>query len=171
MALMRFGDGRKAPTFHWSAVAAGLFVALGIHIVLTSFGLGIAFLGAETSEGGNMALGLLIWSGAAWIVGSFLGGYITAWVADASRYIEGLFHGLVLWGTLTFVIMFLPPSTMGLGTMGADTFLSTAVISSVSWFVAIGGLLSLGTTIWGALVGSRVVERVETKAAEAARAA
>ncbi len=171
MALMRFGERGKAPVFHWSAVAAGLFVALGVHIVLTAFGLGVAFLGSESGEGGGTAVGLLIWSGVAWILASFLGGYVTAWVADSSRYIEGLFHGLVLWGAVTFVLMFLPPSTMGIGAVGSDSLPVSAVISSVAWFVAIGGLLSFGTTIWGAMIGSRVVERVETKAADSYRAA
>jgi hypothetical protein len=41
----------------------------------------------------------------------------------------------------------------------------------VAWFVAIGGLLSLGTTIWGAVIGSRVVAEVETKQTGTYRAA
>jgi hypothetical protein len=48
---------------------------------------------------------------------------------------------------------------------------SLSLISSVAWFVAVGGLLSLGTTIWGAMVGSRVVAEVETKASGRYRAA
>jgi hypothetical protein len=46
-----------------------------------------------------------------------------------------------------------------------------SLISSVAWFVAIGGLLSLGTTVWGAVIGSRVVAEVETKEAGTYRAA
>jgi hypothetical protein len=142
-----------------------------VHIVLTALGLGIAFLRSESGEGGGAAVGLLIWSGVAWIIASFLGGYVTAWVADSSRNIEGLFHGLVSWGALAFVLMFLPPSTMGLGTVGSDALLAPTVISSVAWFVAISGLLSFGTTIWGAVIGSRVVDRVETKTSDTYRAA
>jgi hypothetical protein len=171
MPLMRFGERAKLPVLHWSAVGAGLFVALGLHIMLTSFGLGIAFLGNDVAEGGITAVGLLFWSGLAWLAASFLGGYVMAWVADATRYVESLFHGLVLWGVLTFVLMFLPPSTMGIGTSGTDALLSPTVISSVAWFVALGGLLSLGTTIWGALIGSRVVEQVEGKTADTYKAA
>lgn len=171
MALMRFGDRTKLPVFHWSAVGAGLFVALGIHIVLTAFGLGLAFLDSEVAEGGIAAVGLLLWSGFAWIAASFIGGYLTAWIADSSRYIDGLFHGLVLWGVLTFVLLFLPPSTMGIGAAGSDALLAPTVISSVAWFIALGGALSLGTTIWGAITGTRVIEQVESKSAESYRAA
>jgi len=150
--------------FQWSAVAAGLFVSLDIHIVLTAFGLGVAFMGGDVMEGGMAAMGLLLWSGLAWLMASFVGGYVAAWVSGSLRYIGGLFHGLVMWGALTFVLMFLPPSTtMGVGAMGSESALSVPVISSVAWFVAIGGLLSLGSTIWGALVGSSVVEQVEAK--------
>jgi hypothetical protein len=91
-------------------------------------------------------------------------------VADASRYVESLFHGLVLWGAMTFVLMFLPPSTMGIGA-DAESFTLPSIVSSVAWFVAIGGLLSLGTTVWGAVIGSRVVAEVETKEASTYRAA
>lgn len=172
MAFLPFRDRARIVLFRWPAVVAGLFVALGIHIVLTAFGLGVAFLQAQSDEGGSsMApVGLLLWSGLAWVTASFIGGYVTAWVADASRYAESLFHGLVLWGALTFILMFLPPSTMGIGA-DADTLPTLSLVSSVAWFVAIGGLLSLGTTVWGAVIGSRVVAEVETKESGTYRAA
>ena len=139
-------------------------MALGIHIVLTAFGLGVVFLQSQSTEGvsSTATAALLLWSGVSWVMAGFIGGYIAAWVADASRYVESLFHGLVLWGAMTFILMFLPPSTMGI-TSEAEPVLSPSTISSVAWFVAIGGLLSLGTTIWGAVIGSRVVAEVETK--------
>lgn len=171
MAVSLVRDRKKLPAFHWPAVGAGLFVALGIHIVATAFGLGVAFARNGAMEEGPGSIGLLLWSGLAWVTGAFVGGYITAWVADSSRYIEGLFHGLVLWGVLTFVLMFLPPSTMGVGATISDVAPSAIVISSVAWFVALGGVLSLVTTIWGALIGSRVVDEVETKPADSYRAA
>ena len=172
MAFLPFRERARIVLFRWPAIIAGLFVALGIHIVLTAFGLGVVFLQTQSAEGGGSlaAAGLLMWSGLAWITAAFIGGYVTAWVADASRYLESLFHGLVLWGALTFILMFLPPSTMGLG-MDTDSLPALSIISSVAWFVAIGGLCSLGTTIWGAIIGSRVVAEVETKEAGTYRAA
>ena len=172
MAFLPFRERARIVLFRWPAIIAGLCVALGIHIVLTAFGLGVVFLQTQSAEsGGSMAAaGLLLWSGLAWITAAFIGGYVAAWVADASRYVESLFHGLVLWGAMTFVLMFLPPSTMGLG-MDTDSLPALSIISSVAWFVAIGGLLSLGTTVWGAIIGSRVVAEVETKEAGTYRAA
>jgi hypothetical protein len=172
MAFLPFRDRSRIVLFRWPAVVAGLFVALGIHIVLTAFGLGVVFLQQQSVEGGgSMAVaGLMLWSGFAWLVASFIGGYVTAWVADASRYVESLFHGLVLWGALTFILMFLPPSAMGIGADTESLALPT-LISSVAWFVAIGGLLSVGTTVWGAIIGSRVVAEAETKEASTYRAA
>ena len=64
-----------------------------------------------------------------------------------------------------------PPSTMGVGATLSGAPPRANVISLVAWFVAIGGLLSLGTTIWGAIVGSRVVTEVETKATDSYRVA
>src|SRR5262245_60241405 len=171
MAFLPFRDRARVVVFHWPAVVAGLFVTLGIQIVLTAFGLGVVFLQSQSSEGSGMAAtGLLLWSGFALMMASFIGGYVTAWVADASRYVESLFHGLVLWGALTFTLMFLPPSTMGIVADG-ESLPALSLVSSVAWFVAIGGLLSLGTTVWGAVIGSRVVAEVETKEAGTYRAA
>ena len=171
MAFLPFRERATIVLFRWPAVIAGLSVALGIHIVLTAFGLGVVFQTQSAEGGGNMAAtGLLLWSGLAWITAAFIGGYVTAWVADASRYMESLFHGMVLWGALTFVLMFLPPSTMGIG-MDPESLPALSIISSVAWFVAIGGVLSLGTTVWGAIIGSRVVAEVETKEAGTFRAA
>ena len=172
MAFLPFRDRARIVLFRWPAIVAGLFVALGIHIVLTAFGLGVLFLQAESGEGGSSmaAAGLLLWSGLAWVAASFIGGYVTAWVADATRHIESLLHGLVLWGAMTFILMFLPPSTMGIGAE-TDTLPALSIISSVAWFVAIGGLLSLGTTVCGAVLGSRVVAEAETKESGTYRAA
>ncbi|HEY7129089.1 MAG TPA: hypothetical protein VH332_05425 [Nitrospira sp.] len=164
MAFLPFRDRARVVLFRWPAIVAGLFVTLGIHIVLTAFGLGVVFLQSQSSEGGSStaAVGLLLWSGVAWVTASFIGGYVTAWVADASRYVESLFHGLVLWGALTFTLMFLPPSTMGIVPDG-ESLPPLSLVSSVAWFVAIGGVLSLGTTVWGAIIGSRVVAGAEIK--------
>ena len=172
MAFLPFRERARIVLFRWPAVIAGLFVALGIHIVLTAFGLGVVFLQEQSAESGSSmaAAGLLVWSGFAWVIAAFIGGYVTAWVADASRYVESLFHGLVLWGALTFILMFLPPSTMGIG-LDTEALPTPNIVSSVAWFVALGGLLSLGSTVWGAIIGSRVVAEVETKEAGTFRAA
>lgn len=172
MAFLPFRDQARIILFRWPAIVAGLFVALGIHIVLTAFGLGVVFLQTQSAEGGSSmaAAGLLLWSGFAWVTAGFIGGYVTAWVADASRYVESLFHGLVLWGAMTFILMFLPPTTMGIGA-DTESLTAPAIITSVAWFVALGGLLSLGTTVWGAVIGSRVVAEVETKVTSTYRAA
>lgn len=172
MAFLPFRDRARLVLFRWPAVLAGLLVALGVHIVLTAFGLGVVFLQAQSGDGGSSmaAAGLLLWSGFAWVIASFIGGYVTAWIADASRYMESLFHAFVLWGALTVALMFLPPSTMGIVPEG-ESLPPMSLISSVAWFVAIGGLLSLGTTVWGAVIGSRVVAEVESKETGTYRAA
>jgi hypothetical protein len=59
---------------------------------------------------------------------------------------------------------------MGIGA-DPESLPALSVVSSVAWFVAIAGLLSLGTTVWGAVIGSRVVAEVETKEASTYRAA
>ncbi|HMU53375.1 MAG TPA: hypothetical protein PKA61_00125 [Nitrospira sp.] len=171
MVFLSFRDRSKLVLFRWSAVGAGLCVALGLHIVASALGLGIAYAGAGSIAEGSTGYLVLAWSGAAWLAAAFVGGYVAAWVADSSSYVESIFHGLTLWGLLTVVLMVLPPTAMSLGGMLAETVPPSEIVSFVAWFVAIGGLLSLGTTIWGSIVGSRVVESVEAKMTEGYRAA
>ena len=76
MAFLPFRDRARIVLFRWPAIVAGLFVALGIHIVLTAFGLGVVFLQSEAEGSGSMAVaGLLLWSGFAWVTASFIGGW------------------------------------------------------------------------------------------------
>ena len=74
MAFLPFRERARIVLFRWPAIIAGLFVALGIHIVLTAFGLGVVFLQTQSAEsGGSMAAaGLLLWSGLAWITAAFI---------------------------------------------------------------------------------------------------
>ena len=51
MEILSFHDRARLVVFRWPAIGAGLFIALGVHIVLTSFGLGIAFFGSDVAEG------------------------------------------------------------------------------------------------------------------------
>ena len=68
-----FRDRARIVLFRWPAVVAGLSVALGIHIVLTAFGLGVV-LQQQSADGGSSmaAAGLLVWSGFAWVMASFI---------------------------------------------------------------------------------------------------
>jgi len=171
MIFLSFRDRSKLVLFRWPAVAAGLSVALGFHIVVSALGLGMAYAGAGSFRDGSTGYWVLAWSAAAWLAAAFIGGYVTAWISDASSYVESVFHGLTLWGLLTVILMVLPPTAMSLGAMLAETVPSSEIVSFVAWFVAIGGLLSLGTTIWGSIIGRRVVETVEAKMTEGYRAA
>lgn len=171
MLFLSFRDRSKLVLFRWPAVGAGLSVALGLHIVVSALGLGMAYVGSGFLPEGSTAYWVLAWSGVAWLAAAFIGGYVAAWVSDSSSYVESIFHGLTLWGLLTVILMVLPPTAMSLGAMLAETVPPSDIVSFVAWFVAIGGILSLGTTIWGSIIGSRVVESVETKMTEGYRAA
>jgi len=59
---------------------------------------------------------------------------------------------------------------MGIGS-STEALAAPTLISAVAWFVAISGLLSLGSTVWGAIIGSRVVAEVESKEDSTYRAA
>lgn len=171
MVTTSFVERSKIPVFHWSGVIAGLLVALGVYIVCVAFGLGLTFAGNGVLDEEIAGLGLFLWSSLGWSVAAFIGGYVTAWISAASRYGESLFHSLTLWGLMTCVLLLLSPNALGVGPTLAGAVLSPHLISFTSWFMAVGGVLSLGSTIWGGVTGSRVLRKADMKTTDSYRAA
>src|SRR5439155_1421676 len=70
----------------WAGIWAGLFVGLGIQIVLTALGLGIGLIASGSSATDYIAhlpKGVEVWSGLVWLLSAFLGGYVAAWMSGA----------------------------------------------------------------------------------------
>jgi hypothetical protein len=97
------------PTFRWSAVLAGAFVALGIWFVLHLVGMGIGLIAIDprdTSTLRSVGLGKGIWSLVAPLFALFLGGLVAARVAGPISRLVGAIHGAVLWSLATIAAVF-----------------------------------------------------------------
>src|SRR5213593_4841600 len=92
------GQHQRHARVTWAGIWAGLFVGLGIQIMLTSLGLGIGLTSSGSSATDyiiHLPRGVEVWSGLVWLFSAFLGGYVAAWMSGAYSRSAGVFHGFV----------------------------------------------------------------------------
>jgi fumarate reductase subunit D len=97
----------------WGAIFGGMFVALGVWLMLLTLGLAVG-LGAvdpnNLSSARNAATGTGVWSVIALVLSLFAGGMVSARTAGILDRPTGALHGAVLWGFTTlagaFVLSF-----------------------------------------------------------------
>ncbi len=100
----------------WSAVLAGVVIALVVQIALNMFGLSI---GANTinpiSETNPIEPGLgsaaVLWLAGSMLLSLFAGGWVAGRMSGTFDEMHGLIHGLVTWGLVALVTFFLMTST------------------------------------------------------------
>jgi hypothetical protein len=118
----------------WGAIFAGTFVALACQVLLTALGVAI---GAATinpsTESGNAASGVGIFAGIWWLITGlislFCGGLVTAWLAGFPRWVDGMIHGVVVWGLTLALSMYLLTTSAASLVGGAMGTLQSAMMS------------------------------------------
>ncbi len=135
-------DDRLAPRMNWSALLAGTVIALAIEVTLGLLGAGIGFSAinpgsASGASAGGLGLGALIW----WTVSSVLalaaGAYGATLVSRSRRPVDGVMHGLAIWGLTLLLTFYLLTSAVG-GIVGGA-------------FRAVGGVASAAASGAGAV--------------------
>ncbi|GAB3559849.1 hypothetical protein [Spirosoma fluminis] len=101
----------------WSAVFAGVLVAIVTQILLTLLGLGIGLGTIDPVEENNPMNGLGIGSAIWYIVSSLLSLFIGGWVAgrltSAPRPFDGMIHGVLTWCLVTLLTIYFLTTTLG----------------------------------------------------------
>jgi hypothetical protein len=102
----------------WGAIIAGLFVAIGVHLVLALLGVAIGMSAWNPAspggvDGGDVAAGVGIWAAVSGLIALFVGGATTGRLAGVLNRKDGALHGAVLWSLTTVVLMWLMVSGLG----------------------------------------------------------
>src|SRR5688572_2691062 len=91
----------------WSAIAAGLAVAMVVQIVLTMLGVSIGAATIQPLEENNPVEGLGIGAGIWWfitgLISLFVGAFVAGRLAGVFRKKDGALHGFLMWSTATVV--------------------------------------------------------------------
>lgn len=168
----------------WGPVLAGLVVALGTQLVLSSlgaaFGLNaIANSGAPRSDAGDVGSAVGLWSIISLFASVFVGGWVTARTSGPITRNGSLFNGAILWATTLSLGAYLLASGVSgaLGVLGSNPQLTGQAQNNVpagvqaptaeqtrnvagnaakgSLSFAVGSLLGLAAALSGAYVGAK----------------
>jgi len=127
----------------WSAVFAGialaLVVSLLLHLLGTAIGASTIDPATEHNPVAGLGMGAIIWMVLAGVISLAIGGYIAGRMAPR----HGMLHGLLVWAVTTLVTVYLIASLVGSAVSGTASVAGStlqAVGSSVaSMAPAIGG--------------------------------
>ncbi|AUD07572.1 YrzE family protein [Spirosoma pollinicola] len=101
----------------WSAVFAGVLVAIVTQMLLTLLGLGIGLGTIDPVEEHNPMAGLGIGSAIWYIVSSllslFIGGWVAGRLASTPRLFDGMIHGVLTWCLVTLLTIYFLTTTLG----------------------------------------------------------
>ena len=102
----------------WSAIFAGVVVAVAVQLLLSMLGVGIGLglvepMAGDTPGAGSFGIGAGLW----WLVSNLMalvaGGYVAAWLAGNTLRFDGMLHGVVTWGITLLLTFYLLGSAIG----------------------------------------------------------
>jgi LytS/YehU family sensor histidine kinase len=115
----------------WSAIFAGTVITLVVMLTLIMLGLAVGFAtinpATEENPFGGLGIGTAVWWVISSIIAYFVGGWVSSRVAGLQRVFDGALHGLVTWGLVTLLTMFMLTSTVGFILGGAFGLVSNVV--------------------------------------------
>ena len=101
----------------WSAVFAGVLVAIVTQMLLTLLGIGIGLGTIDALEERNPTAGLgtgsAIWYISSSLISLGLGGWVAGRLTSAPRLFDGILHGVLTWCLVTLLTIYFLTTTIG----------------------------------------------------------
>ncbi|UFP94956.1 hypothetical protein [Gloeobacter morelensis] len=168
----------------WGPIVAGLVVAIGTQLVLSSLGAALGLTAIATSDAprsssDDIGSAIGIWTILSLFASLFAGGWVTARTSGPITRNGALLNGAILWATTLALGSYLLASGVSgaLGVLGTNPDLTDRAGRNIpnqlpgvsadqardiagnaargGWSFAIGALLGLGAALGGAFVGSK----------------
>ncbi|TNM64975.1 PhnA-like protein [Aliirhizobium smilacinae] len=116
----------------WSAIFAGVVLALAIQFLLNLLGVGIGAAVLDPAqydnpEASTFSIAGGIWFVVAGIIASFVGGYAASRLSGRPSHTTGGYQGVTTWAVTTLVILYLLTTSVGALIGGAFSGLSSIV--------------------------------------------
>lgn len=112
----------------WSAVFAGVFIAIAIQLLLSLLGLSIGFGSINPVEDARpfsgLGTGALIWWIVTMLISLFAGGWVAGWFSNQVQKTDLILHGLITWCLLTFLNIYLVTSSVSKIVGGAGSVIT-----------------------------------------------
>src|SRR6185503_10315988 len=107
---------RDVQRIRWSAVIAGLFLAIGTQILLGLLGISIGLTTVDPRAPNplsGLGAGAGIWTAIASLISLFVGGYAAAKLSGSIRRSDGVLSGILTWATSLVLCLYLLGVGMG----------------------------------------------------------
>ncbi|GAB3745747.1 hypothetical protein [Spirosoma pomorum] len=131
-----YGRDNFIKRISWSAVFAGVLVAIVSQMLFTLLGLGIGLSTIDPVTEKNPAAGLgtgsAVWYAISSLLSLFLGGWIAGRLASAPRLFDGIIHGVLTWCLATLLTIYFLTTTLGSIIGGASRMLGRLVSTAGS---------------------------------------
>jgi len=131
-----YGRANFMKRISWSAVFAGVLVAIVSQMLLTLLGVGIGLSTIDPVTEQNPTAGLGTGSAVWYIISSllslFIGGMIAGRLASAPRLFDGIIHGVLTWCLATLLTIYFLTTTIGSIIGGAGRLVGSLVSTAGS---------------------------------------
>jgi len=116
----------------WSAVLAGIVIALTAQLLLNLLGVGIGLSTVDPLQGNNpdpktFSIGAGVWWAVSGIVAALIGGYAAGRLSGRPKESTTGWHGLIAWAGTTLVVFYLLSTAVGAVVGGAFSAVSSAM--------------------------------------------
>mgnify|MGYP006283939963 CR=1 FL=1 len=105
--------GRLIPTICWSAVLAGVAIAVSVQLVVMMLGVASGVALANLSMGEATSYGALLWASGSIIISAFIGAYVAGHMSGLRRKMDGVLHGIICWAVSVLLALILATTTSG----------------------------------------------------------
>ena len=140
-------DVRVTPRMSWSALFVGTVTGLAIELMLGLLGAGIGLSaidpnGKGGASAGGLGIGAIIWWTISTILALATGAYAATTIAHTRRPVDGVLHGVAIWGLTLLITFYLLSSAIGglvggaFRTVGGIAGATTASASAITPAVA-----------------------------------
>ncbi|HOK54866.1 MAG TPA: hypothetical protein PLZ21_08935 [Armatimonadota bacterium] len=151
----------------WGAIWAALFITLALQIWLVAIGYAVA--APTAAEATEVFTGLGLWIAIASLISLFIGGYAASRLAGVVGYLNGMWHGITLWGFVFSLAAILgalgvagifggilgPGGVTGVTPSQAQAGELLRASSTAAWYFVLGQFLALLAAAGGGVVGAR----------------
>lgn len=158
----------------WSAILAGIAVALALmsflHLLGLAVGMSIVDISDGEALGEGLGIGAVIWSIISWCAALFLGAMLTARLSGEGSETVGLLSGVTLWASTSVLVMALAFTGMTSIVGGTFSLASSAVSASASAVTSTGraiGSAASSLSEGDSVVADEVAALLKERASEA----
>ncbi|MBD3346622.1 MAG: hypothetical protein GF401_16325 [Chitinivibrionales bacterium] len=95
----------------WGGIFAGLFVALGVQMLLGFLGAAIGLAVVNPANPGKLTIAVVIWLIISGIISLFIGGWVAGRLSGEPSGLDRGINGLVVWGLVSLFSFYLAATT------------------------------------------------------------